>query len=558
MILSRKYAIILLIALLLVSPLVIHQTKQAKAQVILDKISLFNHQMFVNDYGFILVNETIYINNDHGSSVTLPSINITYPSELYDKIIPQVISPIDFSFSISSTENHTRLTIHSPQGYEIQPNGSVTISVKFYFVKMFSSAGDLDYIASIPLVPALSLPIEQVDSSLSIPPLLIFVSQHINFTSSVIADRWTLKGAFLNVAQDFSITENVKINTLEEIYFALLEFTEAERELIFSPLGDIMVKDTITMISYDDRNISRLKPSLLTDDFKSVVIIPPLINPFPNPLEEASLQKLTEVPLATNLKKGGKYSVIFEYPIKSSDFVKAEYGLFEFSLPLKSPIDGVVYDYTMEIILPEGFFAFSETKKSIANASPLGGEQMLEIRLGLAWASKEIMPIASLFFIATLMAFIIVKRPFFKEELREIVIRTGEYVESFEEKITANKELIDLYGKRQSDQISKIEFKATQQLLEERRNKATFKINELRPKLTSIQPSLQKPLLEISDLHRDYDRVFRELINLHDQVFTKKVKIEVFGKLLPVQKRRVDEAREKLVNSVDMLRREVE
>ncbi|MCP8309120.1 MAG: hypothetical protein H3Z54_10585 [archaeon] len=550
----RKYAIILVIALLLALPFFSYQ---AKAQVTIEKISSFNHQMFVNDYGFILVNETIFIKNDLESPATLPLINITYPQELYNKIIPQVISPNNFNFNIALTENHTRLTIDS-RGYEIQPNESVTISVKFYLVKIFSPAGDSNYTAPIPLVPALSLPIKQVNSSLSIPSFIIFGSQHKNFTA-IQTDyfTWELIGAFSNVTQGFSRTENVTISVLEveNIYFALLEFTEAKRELILSPLGDIRVRDTITMINYDNRSVIKLKPSPLTNDFKSIIIIPPLTNPFSNPLSDANNR---QVDLGANLTKGERYTVTLEYPIRSLDFIKAKDGLFELSLPLKTPIDGVVYNYTVKVILPEGFFAYSKTEESKVNASSLDGEQKIDFRLGLAWASKDIMPIASFIFIVTLVAFIIVGKPFIKEELKEIAIRAREYIESFEEKITATKELIDLYKKRQSSQISKIEFKTTQRLLEERRSKATIKINELRPKLISLQPSLQEHLSRIGDLHRDYDRAVKELINLYEQLFTKKVRAEAFDRLLPVHQRRVDEARESLLNSIDTLRREVE
>ena len=552
MVLLKKTAIILVIALLLALP---SFSYQAKAQVTIDKISFFNHQMFVSEYGFILVNDTISIKNDFESPATLPLINITYPQDLYNKIVPQVISPNDFNFDI----NYTRLTIYPPQGYVIQPNESVTISVKFYLVKTFSLVSveetELNYSASIPLVPALNLPIKQVNSSLSLPPLIIFASQPEKFKE--IVDKraiHTLIGNFSNVAQGFSRTEKVTISTLENIYFALLEFTEAKRELILSSLGNIMVRDTITMINYDNRNISKLKPSLLTNDFKSILIIPPLTNPFSNPLSDANIG---QVDLGTNLTKGERYTVTLEYPINSLDFVKAKDGLFELSLPLKTPIDGVVYDYTVKVTHPEGFFAYSKTEESKVNASPLDGEQKIDFRLGLAWASKDIMPVASFIFIAVLAAFIIGK-PFIKGELKEIVIRAREYIESFEEKITATKELIDLYKKRQLNQISKIEFKTTRQLLEERRSKATIKINELRPKLISLQPSIQEPLSEIGDLHRDYDRAVKELINLYEQLFTKKVKVEAFDRLLPIHQRRVDDARESLLNSIDTLRREVE
>jgi len=552
MVLLKKTAIILVIALLLALP---SFSYQAKAQVTIDKISFFNHQMFVSEYGFILVNDTISIKNDFESPATLPLINITYPQDLYNKIVPQVISPNDFNFDI----NYTRLTIYPPQGYVIQPNETATISVKFYLVKTFSLVSveetELNYSASIPLVPALNLPIKQVNSSLSLPPLIIFASQPEKFKE--IVDKraiHTLIGNFSNVAQGFSRTEKVTISTLENIYFALLEFTEAKRELILSSLGNIMVRDTITMINYDNRNISKLKPSLLTNDFKSILIIPPLTNPFSNPLSDANIG---QVDLGTNLTKGERYTVTLEYPINSLDFVKAKDGLFELSLPLKTPIDGVVYDYTVKVTHPEGFFAYSKTEESKVNASPLDGEQKIDFRLGLAWASKDIMPVASFIFIAVLAAFIIGK-PFIKGELKEIVIRAREYIESFEEKITATKELIDLYKKRQLNQISKIEFKTTRQLLEERRSKATIKINELRPKLISLQPSIQEPLSEIGDLHRDYDRAVKELINLYEQLFTKKVKVEAFDRLLPIHQRRVDDARESLLNSIDTLRREVE
>ncbi|MEM3709761.1 MAG: hypothetical protein QXL46_02505, partial [Nitrososphaerales archaeon] len=163
MILSRKYAIILILVLLILPCL----PYQAKAQSIRE-ITYFNHQMAVSDYGFILVNETIVIKNDFETNAILPFINITYPKELYEKIILQEISPHDFDLSKALTENYTILSI-DPKGYEILPNNNISISVKFYLTKIFSRVNETDFSALIPLVPALSLPCKQVNSSLSIP-----------------------------------------------------------------------------------------------------------------------------------------------------------------------------------------------------------------------------------------------------------------------------------------------------------------------------------------------------------------------------------------------------
>jgi len=550
MVLSRKYTIIMIIALIILPSL----SHQAKAQSTIEEISFFNHQMIVNDNGFILVNETIFIKNYFESNAVLPSISITYPKELYDKIIPQSISPSNFGFEIVLTENYTKLIIE-PKGYEILPNNNLTISVKFYLTKVFSRVSDLNFSASIPLVPALSLPSKQVNSSLSVPFFMIFVSEHENFTEQMIKNRWTLLGTFLNVTEGFSITDNVMISNPVNVYFALLEFTEAKRELMLSSLGEIKVRDTITMVNYDNASISKLKPSLLTDDFKSVIVIPPLTNPFSNPLSDANKR---QVDLGNSLERGEKYTITLEYPVKSSDFIKEKDGLFELSIPLRSPVDGVVYNYVVKVSLPEGSFIYSKTEETRINASPLDGNQSVEFRFGLAWASKDIMPIASFIFITALVVFVAVGKPFIKEELREIVSRTREYIESFEEKIIVTRELIDLYKKRQLDQIPKTEFKIAQRLLEERINKANAKINELRQKLISLQPSLQKTLSEIGELHHEYDRAFRELVNLYDQLFIKKIKAEAFDRLLPIHQRRVDDAKDSLLSTLETLRSEVE
>ncbi|MCP8304340.1 MAG: hypothetical protein H3Z50_02555, partial [archaeon] len=266
----KKYATIMIVMLFLLLPFI---PCKADAQITIDKVSYFNHQTTLNDYGFILVDDRIVVKNDFEEDATLPPINITYPLEFYDLIATHSVSPANFDFSKVLTENYTVLTLTPPQDYKIPPNENAIISLKMYFVRVLSSNNELNYTASMPLVPALSLPIEKLDSSFIIPISTFFPSvQYENFTAKRIDHRWALIGNFSNLNQGFSITENVTIMAEESLYFALLEFTEAERELAISPLGDIVVSDTITTINYGDREVSKIKPSLLTDDFGSITV----------------------------------------------------------------------------------------------------------------------------------------------------------------------------------------------------------------------------------------------------------------------------------------------
>ncbi|MGQ9719364.1 MAG: hypothetical protein ACUVWK_05985 [Nitrososphaerales archaeon] len=548
----KKHATIMIIALLLIIPSISYR---AEAQVSIGRISYFDHQMILNDNGFVLVNDTLVVVNEFESPAILPSINLTYPRELYDLITAYSISPDGFVFEKALTENSTKVIISPPQGYIIQPSDNVSISIRVYLVRMFSPIAGLNYSASIPLIPSLSLPIDRVESSLVLPPAIFFSTQHENFTSSVINYRWTLKGTFYNVSEGSFRTDMVEINVFEGTYFALLEFTGAEREFVISPLGSITVKDTITMVNYDNKTISKLKPDLLTDDFRGVMIIPPLVNPFLNPSSDANKK---QVDLGTGLIEGERYTLALEYSIKSPDFMKAKDGLLELLLPLKPPVNGVVYDYTLKVVLPEGFSAYSKTEESRANASPMDVEQRMDLRLGLAWASQDIMPIASFVFIFALVALLIAGKPKMEEATREIDIIIKEYVETFKDRMATSKELVDFYKKRQSGQVSKVEFKRTRQLLEERREKSITKMNELKPKLVSLKPSLQEQLSKISNLHRDYDRVLRGQLNLYDLLYSKKVKEEAFDRILPSHQRRIKEIEESLSGGMDDLLHEVE
>ncbi|MCP8311953.1 MAG: hypothetical protein L6M37_03245 [Candidatus Methylarchaceae archaeon HK02M1] len=549
----KKYTIIMIVMLFLILPFI---PCKADAQITIDKVSYFNHQMTLNDYGFILVDDTIVVQNDFEEDAALPPINITYPLEFYDLIATHSVSPTDFGYSKVLTENYTVLTLTPPQDYKIPPNGNAIISLKMYFVRTLSSSGELNYTASMPLVPALSLPIEKLDSSLIIPISTFFPPvQYKNFTAKRIDNRWALIGNFSNLNQGFSITENVIIMAEENLYFALLEFTEAKRELAISPLGNIIVSDMITIINYGDIEISKIKPSLLTDDFGSITVFPTLSNTFPNPKSDADKN---QVDIGTSLKKGERYTVRLEYPITSSDFINVKESLFELLVPLRPSIDGVINEYTVRVIYPEGFLVYDKTKEFKVNANPLDDSELrIAFRHGLAWASIDIIPVASFIFIITLIASLIVGRPMVKKE-GGVIEKIEDYAESFDGKITANKELIDTYKKRQSGQISKSDFNKMRQSIEGRRNKASTNINILKSELVDEQPSLQKPLSNIGELNQKYDQVVKDLMELYEQLYTKKIKGRVFDRLLPSDQKRLYKIERRILDSIDLLRSEAE
>ncbi|MCP8323827.1 MAG: hypothetical protein L6N96_06605 [Candidatus Methylarchaceae archaeon HK02M2] len=549
----KKYAIIMIVMLLMLLPLFPYKTD---AQITIDKISHFNHQMILNNYGFILVNDTIVVKNNFEEDATLTPINITYPSEIHNLIAAYTIRPADFNFSKFLTDDYTTLILSPPQDYKIPPGENVTISLKMYLLEMFSSDNELNYTASLPLVPALNLPIEKMNSSFSIPTLAFFPQiQYENFTIERINLKWTMRGNFSNVNEGFFVNKNVTITATEDVHFALLEFSEAKRELVISPLGDIKVLDTITMTNYGIRELSKIKPSLLIDNFRNIIIFPPLSNPFPNSKSDADN---SQIDIGAPLKNGEKYSVRLEYLIKSEDFINVKDNLFELQVPLRPPIDGVINEYTIKISYPDGFLVHNKTEVFKVNANPLDNDELkVVLQYGSAWASVDVVPVASLIFVTAIIASLTIGGPMVKEE-EMLKKKIKAYTEAFDKKIKANNKLMDTYKERQYGQISKSEFDRVRQSIEGRKKKASIDIAKLMSGLIELKSSLQKPLTNIEGLSYKYDGAIRDLLSLYEQFYTKSIKSRIFERLLQSDQKRLSKIEKKLLGNIEIINREAE
>lgn len=519
---------------------------QGKGELTASSLSHLHHQVIINEYGFVLVNDTMTFKNELVNPATLPTIKVTFPPEYLGHIGPHEVGA---PTPISVTKEGTELTLSPDQDYELSPGASITIHLRSYLLKLLAPAGTYNYNAVIPLFPSFNLPIDTADVDIVLPSRSELITPPEGFKQTT-GTVW--KRSFTNVSEGYSLVKGVLVGTQEGADLTLLDFPEGRREITVSSQGGITVSESITMVHYGERETSSIGLNLLNTDLRRITITPPLKNPYEVPIIDG------KVNLGTSLKKGEKYVLSIEYPVPFSKYAEIKDGTIKLSIPLRPPIDGVIEKFSVMVSHPPALLIQGSGEVAGFAASPLSKDLKVTLRPGVAWASTDILPIATPVFILIFIALFMIRRPVPEGEAREVVGRVGEFTKALEDRSSATKALIDAYRKRQADQISKREFEEARKVLRGRRNRALSKIGTLRPQIISQKPSLRGFLDDVSHATREYDRCANDLINLYEQLFARRIPSRTFERLLSSYRKRFDDLDGRLSFALDALRHEAE
>jgi hypothetical protein len=516
-------------------------------QQTINEIQSFKHQIFINEYGFTLINETVSIQNNFDIATSLPTIEISYPDVYFNLITSYTLIPDEISLTIEKTENATKLILFN-EGLQIAPNENITISVKIYLSKLIFQQNELNYNAIVSFVPKINIPAIEVKSSFLLPKQTTFLNPLIGYTPTEINGRelWTSISSDVN---QLPITWNVSLKTRSETDISLLEFLETKREIFVSSQGIFNIKETISFLNYGDNSLSNLKLNLLNNNIDTVKLIPPLVNP-----------KITQISngiinLENSINKDERYTFGIEYPLPLQ-FVKARDNALELSMPLKPSILGVSNKITIKSNFQNGFFInHNEQVLSRENVSSLTNEELkIIVSPGLAWSSGEIMPIASLIFIVILISSLVFQRRNLPPEIKKAKTQFELFIEVFEENISSSKELIKVYEKRDRDKISRKNFTEISEVIEGRRSKSSSKMNELRTSIIALQPSLKGSVNEVFNKIRELDKTVRDLVNLFTMRQNRRIKHGTFERLYAAHQKRLGALTNNLLDILETLK----
>jgi len=370
------------------------------------------------------------------------------------------------------------------------------------------------YSLYLTLIPHINLPIQKAQISVGLPNGLTPTKEIKGL--SLIGNR--LEGNFTNVTD--VRRENILLRSTTKIYN--VSFPYAERLIDITPLGDIKVRDIITLVNEGEEKIGELKlEPLIKGVFSAKVGL----------LYDLRLQAQKDIPFFTGnlpiskeyflkdgLDKGERLSfeIIYDFP---KEKISKDTLDFYLKLDTSPPVFALIEDYKIRISLPQGFSLKSKDSYLIEKANPLNLKE-LEFKYSLTpfWSLQNSFPLSSLIFLLSFLLLIGLKR---------------------EKKDTYLKRFTDILNIVFS--LKRIEREEIQSLAQQIQSiKNLYSSKDLKEKLKG------EAFTEVLNLERSFDKIVAEILNLYYRVVEKKLDLKVMERVLKEQRLKLEEIVEKL------------
>lgn len=523
------------------------------------------HRISINEYGFVYVNDTIIVKNNASSPLPLGSFELLYPKSYFGNIGAMLTKgPVDFSVKVLQEQNLTKIAISPAQAYQIAVRSNVSINLQLYLNKLIRSVTGSQYRITVALQPALTVNVSKVDILFTLPPTgqsnpedSMGFEKTVGEKEMVVIESW--KATHTNVPAGNYSFRDVRFSVSSGT-FALIDFIELRRELLVSPNISVKVEESLRIHHYGGQDLTKIGIRYLDSNLTSVVFLPSSIPPLSARQtvtvsgEKISLEDVFKRPL----KDGENITLQFEYLLPSRS-IESKDGGFALAVPLSSPVKGFIRNYNVSVNLPPGFTLVSPlTGYSRLNASIFDdGTLAVNFRPGLGWASGDVIPFASGIFIVSLGVLLLTQRGRGKE-VKEAPKKIGEFIRAHEEKTTATAALLDELARKGIERVGRQEIDDTRRTLEEVRAKSASRSSELRPGLLAAKPGLERLLNEIASIDREYDRATRDLFNVLEQYYLRRMKKETFERMLPGHQKRVERLASNLAELLNSIQREFE
>jgi hypothetical protein len=222
------------------------------------------------------------------------------------------------------------------------------------------------------------------------------------------------------------------------------------------------------------------------------------------------------------------------------------------------PIAAFVNSYSFGLSLPHGVTAVQGGPQTLTKVQPLqAGTAAFSYSLSVGWAVDGGVPAASSLFVIFLLAHFAArmrKAPEEEKEEETSTVRATDMVKAFEEKTSLINGLFEEIPKADPNQISKAYFDELRGRLDIFRSRALQRLNEMKQKSTTQK--FFDLLGQIHETERELDRAAKDMLNLYEQFYTRRMRQEVFERLLPNYRRRLDKALDRLSDELNTAQRE--
>jgi hypothetical protein len=535
----------------------------AVAQTSGTPVVTLTHQYIINEFGSGFLNDTFTFHNNGTSPVQVPSFQLGIPDAVASHAVGFAVAPAS-GYTESITDNGTVRTITiTPSSPTLAAGASTRVGVDAYLANILNiTAGSATPFGALLLLsPSVNIKLNTLNLLVEVPIGGTVTPAPAGFIASPNTSPATYSITRTNVVATIS-TQWAKVADTNQAYFLPIQVTSVVRTIIPGTSGYPEVQDLVTLRNLASYSISSLPLSLLSSSITGVTIVPsavpPVINPVPVTLTNGALS-LSSAPFSAPIQAGDNFSFAMVYSVPSS-LVKTSGSTITVTVPYTLPIQSIVENYTINVLLPSGMHPVGVTRSSVSNATSLSpGPATVSYSVSTGWTADQAVPVASLLFAA---AFIILalKRPEAEgkeedeEEEERVTDMLPDLIKGLEDKIALFSQFqVSVAGKAQGA-VTRAQFSKIRNEIDSLKTRSINRLNEI--KQTAGSKRFLELLNEIQEAEREEDRAAKDLLNLYDQYHSRRMREDTFRRLLPNYRKRWDAATNHLSDLLNMAQKE--
>lgn len=498
----------------------------------------FVHTFEIKEYGLTVLTSTISFHNNLTSKATIPSVELKYPKELYQKMVIEAVSDERLAASSYSEGNFTIIKLAPKDVIQIDPETDYNITVKILVKEFFSFTSKTSIQFILPIYPALNLDSKATLSNIILPYGVVPTETLENFTYTAIVTKNIYTRTFENVRAGNYYFKNISAELMGSANLYLLKVPKATRTIQFYDDGSIWVMEEIQLKNLGETSISTLSLNILNDRILSVKLVHDI-----GPETDYDLGLYRQLTLPQQLNQNETYTLKIRYPAPSN-MTKFTGNSYVLNITTSPPLDTLVGEYVIRVQPSQGIDLISrEQVKVIENANPFSLQSfVIEYIPKLYWSSSTYIPVSLLILVIFASITPLLQRE--AEEEKRYAVDLKAHVRG---KLKLIESIIELYEGRLKGQVPRHRFNVLKQEYFASSTKVNSSIANSISEAVRNNPK-NKPLFDkISSINRDIDTLLKQLTSYYDQLSMGKIDSKEF------EKRRSD-----TIKRINALKQEIE
>jgi hypothetical protein len=515
----------------------------------------------INRYGYGILSEQVTYHNNGTAAAVAPDIqfglgNVTSMVTKYD------VTGSGYSATAGVKGNQSVFVIGSG-GQSISSGGSSSFTFRALIPNIASEKNQTTLKVLLVTQPFVSLSLKTLKLVIRMPGSTQFAKNPSGYTQfyggvNVTYYRtWTYTSKNSTIPR--ALTQVSLIKTYSGQDFHPLAVYSAKRTIMVSGNGNPVVQDSLTFKNLGTTQLSNLTVSALTSANSVVTVIPsaqpPLLSPSSVTMHYFGIS-LADTSIGLPVDPGQNYTITYYYPL-AKQFYNVTGGVVSMKIPMAPPIDSFVDSYTISMSVPPGVTVVQNAPQSIGSVDPFeSGQFKPSYALSVGWALDGGVPAVSILFVVSLIGLFAARTRTEEEEGPEETAteRASAMIKAFEEKTSLINSLFEEIPTVDPNQLNKAYFDELRARLDTFRTRALQRLNEVKQKSTTKK--FFDLLSQMHDTEREVERSAKDMLNLYEQYYTRRMRKEVFDRLLPNYRRRLDKALNQLSDELNTAQRE--